>query len=116
MGSGPSEGAVKVARRHGLSLDDHSSRPLSLETVAWADLILTMSPGHLPGVAAAGGIERAAVITAFVRGEEGDGTSPDDAGVPDPFGGDEGEYEATYQSLDRLVSGVLDRIAPVVSP
>jgi protein-tyrosine-phosphatase len=116
VGSAPSEGAVRVARRHGLSLEDHSSRPVSMETVAWADLILTMSPGHLPGVAVAGGTDRATVITAFARGEEEDRTPSDDPGVPDPFGGDEEDYEATYATLNRLVTRVLDRIAPVVSP
>lgn len=120
-GAQASGGSLSVAARHGLSLERHRSTPLSAEVVEWADLILTMSPSHLGGVAMAGGGDRVVVITEFAAGLEAREADPRQAaqvagGVPDPFGGDEEEYEATYRALDRLVEEVLDRLEPVVAP
>lgn len=121
-GQGASEATVRVTARHGLDVAGHRTAPLTPELVDWADLILTMAPGHLAVTVAAGGAGRAAVITAFAEGGvEGEGV---DEGavhggpgmVPDPFGGDDEEYEATYHVLSGLVERVLDRLAPVVSP
>jgi len=119
-GGDASHGSLRVARRHGLSLEGHRSRPLTPETVEWAHLILTMSASHLGGVVLAGGGERAAVITEFAAGlapdaDPGERSGVPD-GVPDPFGGDEEEYEGTYRALQELVERVLDRLAPVIAP
>lgn len=114
-GGPASAGTLEVAARHGLELDGHRSRPLTPYVVEESDLILTMSSAHLDAVRALGGGDRASVITAFAEGREGD---PEwrGAGVPDPFGGDDAAYEATYRALKVLVRQVLDRLAPVVSP
>lgn len=108
-------GAIRASRRRGLDLEGHRSRPLDPELVAWADLILTMSPSHLGGVVAAGGGDHAAVITNVQRvlpgPGEGSGDGPDPTGgVPDPFGGPDELYEVTMEELERLVDGVMDRI------
>jgi len=105
--------AVRVAKRRGLDLSGHESTPLDEELVEWADLILTMSPSHLAPVAWAGGGERAAVITAFARGGEGDPQAAGE-GVLDPFGGAESVYEATFLELEELVEKVLDRLEPIL--
>jgi len=104
-----SEGSVRSALRHGLSLDDHRSRALTAETVAEADLILAMAPGHLARVEAWGGADRAWLITEFVHGAPAE--SAYDQGVPDPFGGGEVIYEETFHVLKILVAGALDRLA-----
>ncbi len=120
-GGRASEGSLEMARKHGVPLEEHRSVPLSAEMVEWADLILTMSPSHLGGVAMAGGGERVAVITEFAAGQEAREADPREAariagGVPDPFGGDQEAYEATYRALEELVEKVLDRLEPVVAP
>ncbi len=112
-----SEGALRAAARHGLDLAGHRSTPLSESIVRSADLILTMSPGHLHHVRVLGAGDRAALITAFAAGAED--TDPEGGGaggVPDPFGGDDEAYEAAYRALARLVSRVLDRLQPVLAP
>jgi protein-tyrosine phosphatase len=116
-GGRASEGAIRAAERNGLDLGQHVTHPVTAELVAWADLILTMSPGHLEGVVAAGGGDRVSVITAFAHGREGGAPFDDPGGyVPDPYGGSDPEYEATYRELERLVERVLDRLAPVLAP
>ena len=107
-----SAGALQAAAAHGLDLSGHRSAGIDAEGVARADLILAMSAAHADVVIAFGGEGRVAVITTFAEGE--DGGVP--GSVPDPFGGDDAAYEATYQELSRLVDLVLDRLAPVVSP
>lgn len=103
--------AVAVVGRSGLDLSSHASRRLDPELVRWADLILAMGPGHLDAIAALGGAERMALLGDFASGEEGT-FQP----VHDPFGADEGTYEATLRQLRELVSASLDRLAPIVHP
>lgn len=116
-GAEASEGALGVAERHALELETHRARRLDADLVEWADLILTMSAGHLEGLLAAGAGDRATVITDFAEGREAGGAGPGEARpVRDPFGGADAEYEETYRELSRLVARVLDRLAPVVAP
>ena len=112
-GSPASGGAVRVARSRGLDLSDHASTPLTPELARDADLILTMTSSHLMRVVELGAGERAAVITSFAAGAD---DATDLAGVPDPVGGPDGEYEETFEVLTDLVDRCLDRIEPLVRP
>jgi protein-tyrosine-phosphatase len=38
------------------------------------------------------------------------------APVPDPLGGDEAVYEETISELDRMISAMMDRLAPILHP
>jgi protein arginine phosphatase len=109
----PSEGATRAVARHGLSLEDHRAMPLTEEALAWADLVLTMSPSHLVRVVALGGGAKASVLTAFAA--EADPADVPDS-VIDPFGGSDEEYEATFTLLERLVERALHRLEPIVAP
>ena len=111
-GSPISGGALRAAGRHGVSLEDHRSTPLTGELVADSDLILTMSAGHLRALAGSGAEERAALLPVFARGERE--IRPGD-GVPDPIGGDDELYEATYRELRGLIEASLDRLVPILS-
>ena len=103
--------AAIVARRAGISLDRHRSRPLTPEIARDADLILAMGGGHLRSLARMGVDERAATLGDFAAGGEGRGEA-----VQDPFGGDEAVYEETFRELRGLVSAALDRLAPILAP
>jgi protein-tyrosine-phosphatase len=102
-----SDGALRAAERHGLSLQGHASTPLSREAVDWADLILTMGPSHLSRVRELGGDGKSALLGAYAGGSD-DATGP---AVPDPYGGDDEMYEATFLTLETLVSAALERLA-----
>ena len=114
-GEPASEGARRAAARNGLSLDDHRSTPLDSDQVAWADLILVMSPSHLFRVADLGGGERAALLDAFARGREEE-AARGGGGVPDPFGGDDEAYAETFAVLEDLVRAAVRRLEPILSP
>ena len=109
-----SEGSRRAALRHGFDLSEHRTRSLTPELVGWADLILVMGPSHFVRVAELGGAERTALLTAFAEGEEAEGV--DGSGVPDPFGGDDEDYERAYEALDRLVGLALRRLEPILAP
>jgi protein-tyrosine-phosphatase len=102
-----SGGALRAARRHGLSLEDHESTPLGSELVEWADHIFTMGSTHLHTVREMGGTGKSALLGAYARG----GTpAENDLSVPDPFGGDDEIYEETYQTLVIYVGLILNRL------
>jgi len=108
-----SGGSVRAAARHGLDLSDHRSTFLTQALVDEADLILTMSSGHLPRVVQLGGGDRAAVITTFAAGGSDEGAG---GGVPDPIGGPDAEYVETFDVLDDLIQQAFARLEPVVNP
>lgn len=112
-GSPASTGSLQVAEEEGMSLEHHRATPLSGALVDWADLILTMSPGHLPPILGAGAGDRAAVITEFAQGE---GDPLEESGVEDPVGGDLSRYRRTFRQLDQLVDRVLSRLEPLLDP
>lgn len=109
-----SEGAVHVGGENGVDLSGHRSSALTPELVAWADLILVMSPTQYLHVVDMGGGERTALLTAFVAGEEGE--EVEGPGVPDPFGGDHEAYRLTFRALEALVAKALRRLEPIVAP
>lgn len=111
-GQPASEGSLRVARRHGLDLAGHRSRPVDRELAEWADLILVMSHGHLHRLQELDADARAALLDAFARGTEGG----EAWGIPDPFGGDDEAYQATYEVLEELVEAALDRLEPLLAP
>lgn len=108
-----SEGAVRAAEAAGLDLSQHRSRVFDAELAARADLILTMSASHLLRVVELGGGERAAMLTSFA---EGDGPAGGPDSVPDPIGGDQEEYDRTFEVLRGLVEKALARLEPMLAP
>lgn len=112
-GGPASDGALRAAGRHGLDLGAHRSQPLSPELIAWADLILAMTPGHLARLLEAGAGHKAQLLTEFAAGREASGVP---ASVPDPFGGSDREYEETFTLLQELVEAAIQRLAPQIAP
>lgn len=111
-GDEASRGAARAALRHGLDLAGHRAHRLTPADVARADLVLTMGPSHLDRVAEAGGAGKAYLLHAFASG----GGSASPRGVPDPFGGTDADYEATFTQLEALVRQAFRRIAPRAAP
>ena len=109
-GSPASDHVAPVLAELGIHLGDHAARELSTELVEWADSILVMSPGHLSAVAAAGGADKAALITDFLEGDEGGRP------VADPIGGDLDTYRVARDQLAHAIEAVLDRLEPILAP
>jgi protein-tyrosine-phosphatase len=72
-----------------------------------------MAPAHLARLAELGAEEKASLLTDFAAAVEPGGVP---ASVPDPFGGPDEAYEATYVLLELLVERALQRLAPILSP
>jgi protein-tyrosine-phosphatase len=107
-GAPVSEGAYLVGLEHGLDLSGHRARLLTRELVRSADLILTMSGHHRARVAELGGEDKVHVLGEYAGRDEGE------AEVSDPFGSDLASYRLTYDELQKLIGGVVSRVAGTV--
>lgn len=101
-----SQGALEVAREEGLDLAEHRSTRLSPELVAWADLVLYMSPSHGLDVWDVDPTAPAALLTQFLPGDHPRRGRP----VSDPVGGGPGLYRETFELLREAVAGLMQRI------
>jgi len=110
-GSPASGGALRAAEAAGLDLSGHRATLLTAALAAEADLILTMSPSHLMRVIDLGAGDRAGLLTSYAGGLD----DASGVGIPDPIGGPDEEYAATFAVLDDLIGKVLARLAPVLS-
>ncbi len=99
-----SEGAYLVSLEAGLDLSSHVACLLSRESVAGADLILTMARHHRGRVEELGGGDKVHLLGDYV-GEQGS-----QAEVQDPFGGDLAAYRETLQQLKSFLSRAATRI------
>jgi protein-tyrosine-phosphatase len=97
-----------VGLEHGLDLSGHRARLLTRELVKSADLILTMSGSHRARVAELGGEDKVHLLGEYAGRDEGEGE------VSDPFGSDLDSYRLTYDELQKLISGVVSRVAGTV--
>lgn len=97
-GQPASEGALRAASGAGLDLTSHRATLLTAEVVAASDLLLCMGRSHLRRVEELGGAQTARLLTEMA-GAAGD--------VPDPFGGNQGVYDAAFAEIERMVRGVL---------
>jgi protein-tyrosine-phosphatase len=107
-GAPVSEGAYLVGLEHGLDLSAHRARLLTRELVKSADLILTMSGSHRARVAELGGEDKAHLLAEYAGRDEAE------AEVSDPFGSDLASYRLTYDELQKLIGGVVSRVAGTV--
>lgn len=103
-GAPASEGAYLVALEAGLDLSAHRARLLDRDLVAQADLILTMSRGHLTRVERLGGEGKAHLLGAYSN------AAADDLELRDPYGGDVEGYRATLHQLERLLVPARERL------
>lgn len=107
-GAPVSEGAYLIGLEHGLDLSGHRARLLTRELVKSADLILAMSGSHRARVAELGGEDKAHLLTEYAGRDETEGE------VTDPFGSDLASYRSTYEELQKLIGGVVSRVAGTV--
>lgn len=103
-GTPASEGAYLVALEAGLDLSAHRAELLRPERVRSADLILAMSRSHLRRIEELGGAGKSMLVGTYATG----GSRVEE--IPDPFGGDVDAYRETLHHLDRLMTGVRDRL------
>ncbi|MCE2421978.1 MAG: hypothetical protein J4G03_01465 [Gemmatimonadetes bacterium] len=101
----PASGTGRAAAAlRGLDLDEHGARQLTPEICRWADRVVTMGSGHADQVRAMAPDATVAVITEYLPG----GHPRAGRGVPDPFGGNLGQYVETLDLVETAAGGLLD--------
>jgi len=101
-GDGASENAVIVAKSHGLDLSGHTSKPADRDTIASADLILTMAPAHKDFILNRNKRANAHTLCEYA----GYGKKI----ISDPYGGDLGVYEACFNELEKYIKKAAQKI------
>ena len=98
-----SANAVEAMRKRGIDISAHLSQTAENMLLNAADVILVMQDVHKQVVELSHLNSRGKTFTLkeFV-GEEGD--------VPDPFGGDQAEYDACADELERLCKKAAEKI------
>jgi protein arginine phosphatase len=109
-GANATDLATEVAAEHGLDLTVHRSRELTPDVIAWADLVLTMTPSQRESIERLGAESKVALVTDFIEGP-GNGEA-----VHDPFGGDLQMYRRTYAQLEEAAAALLARLEPILAP
>lgn len=102
-GARASEGALRVAGRHGIDLGPHRSSPLTAEAVAAADLVVAMTPDHREAATALFPAVRVRLATELLPKDDPRHGRP----VPDPYGGPEEAYEEAWAVLVACVEALL---------
>lgn len=104
-----SDGARRLARAEGLSLEEHRSRRLSRPLIDEANLVLAMEPAHLDAVLHLDPSRAADVhlLTAYAAGA----SAREGAPIPDPFGGGLERYRSVYRQIRDAVQAALPRLA-----
>lgn len=96
--------AISALRARGLDLTAHRSRPVSPQTLAGVDLILTMTGRH-----------KSQILMFWPHLSDRVYTIAEYAGsgqdVPDPFGGTLADYDQTAATLEDLLRAVVARIS-----
>lgn len=94
IGGRATDEAVRAMAKREIDLTSHRTKPLTDELIDMADLILVMTAAHKQLI---DGIARGKAKTLLeYAGYDGD--------IPDPFGGDDEEYEETANKIyDALV-------------
>ncbi|MEE2905971.1 MAG: low molecular weight protein arginine phosphatase [Gemmatimonadota bacterium] len=112
-GSPASGGAIRTAAQHRLDLSEHQSKLLTEPIAQAADLILTMSFSHLTSVSNLGSGGQSAphmkscLLTSYAGMLAEDSS---DASIPDPIGGPDEAYEATFQLLSEMIQLLIVRL------
>ena len=94
IGEKATDEAIKAMAKRGIDLSGHRTKSLTDELINMADVILVMTSAHKQLIES---MAKGKVFTLLeYAGDEGD--------IPDPYGGDEEEYEETAQAIyDALV-------------
>ena len=96
-GDHPSIGAQRAMQRRGLNLSHHLSRNVRSLDLATYDQFWCMTPSHAASLLALG-VPSAAIHVVNATG----------GGVPDPWGGDDDDYEACATVLELAARDLAD--------
>ena len=100
IGGRATDEAVRAMAKRGIDLSFHRTKPLTDELIDMADLILVMTAAHKQLIE---GMAKGKVYTLNeYAGGEGD--------IPDPFGGDDAEYDATASAIYDALVDIAERL------
>ena len=101
-GSPAAPESVEVARRYGVDLESHSSRPLTDDLLAQTDRVYTMTHSHRDSIlfAQPDAADRVSLL------------SRDERDISDPIGCGQSEYEACGEEIARHLEKIVNEMEP----
>ncbi|MGO8876616.1 MAG: low molecular weight protein-tyrosine-phosphatase [Acidimicrobiales bacterium] len=111
VGEAMNPSAAAALRRRGWPSRCHRARQLGRDDLATIDLVLCADRGNLADVRRLAGPGADAGKITLLRSYEAEG-SPGDDEVPDPWGGDDAEFDATLELIEGACRGLVGLLAP----
>ncbi|MCP9456352.1 MAG: low molecular weight phosphotyrosine protein phosphatase [Nitrospira sp.] len=104
----PPDMALSVARRFGVSLDNHRSQPISHELVATSDIIIAMEGWHYDELRLrfTGCKEKVFLLALFAK-EASARFGYEAFNIPDPYGGSQQIFEQCFEKIEQSVKTLL---------
>jgi protein-tyrosine phosphatase len=102
--------ADAALRRHGWPAGGHRARRLRVADVVAADLVLCADRANLAAVRRLAGADAGASKIRLLRSYDPDATHDDDE-VPDPWGGDDAEFDRSLALIERACRGLVGHLA-----
>ena len=108
VGEDPDPRTIQVARNNGVPME-HLGRQLSTSDLEYFDLVLAMDQQNLKNIE---GLinERSTATLQMMRSYENNGSGTP-LGVPDPWYGDESDFDRCFQLLESCCSNLLDELS-----
>lgn len=106
VGRSPPANALAVMRQRGISIENHRSKGLTPELMAWSDHVLVMTYDH---AAAAHAVDPTAGDKVKLLGPFG-GQRPE---IQDPMGHWRPTYRRVRDQIERCVDGLLMRLGQI---
>jgi len=100
--------AMKVAREHGVNLDDHRTQRAAVADFEKCDLIVVMDRSHVRGIAR---LDRSLPKKTLLLGSL-DPTVTEGAIIPDPYGRSDEDFRECYTRIDRCLDKLVKQLAP----
>ena len=99
--------AGALLRRHGIDPAGHRARRMVDAEVQGADLVLALDHDHVDPLRRLLGPQAGETLH-MVR--DFAPKTVEDTGIRDPWYGDEGDFETTWQQIDEAVPGIIDHV------
>jgi protein-tyrosine phosphatase len=104
--------SLAAMQRHGHTGDytTHRARVFDKRWFAERDLVLAADHGHYTVLRRLAGVPEAKDRIRMIRSFDPSGPKGDDLAIPDPWYGDDSDFDATYAAVEAAADGIVEHV------